>query len=168
MKNKELYELKEVISRVHDKGNNKFKLALLLNEKQVDERIETLDKLREQSEEFKTFEEKRRDLITAHAEIDSSGQVVVYSEPDGKGEKSTDGFGYPKITKDNADYEEKMKALQDEYKDVIDAEVKKQSDFVETLEQDVEPTIDFSTIPFESMPEIAYGEMKVLMPFIEK
>ena len=168
MKNKNLYELKEVISRINNKGNNKFKLALLLNEKMIEERVETLDKLREQSDEFKAFEQKRQELITAHAELDENGQVVVYSQPEGRGEKSTNGYGYPNIVKEVKQYEKEFAALQEENKEVIDGEVKKQSDFVETVNQPVEPAIEFSSIPFDSVPEIEYEEMKVLMPFIEK
>ncbi|WP_461644099.1 hypothetical protein [Labilibaculum euxinus] len=168
MKNKNLYELKEAIKRVNNKGNNKFKLALLLNEKMIDERIGSIDKLREQSDEFKAFEQKRHELITAHAELDENGQVIVYSQPEGNGGKSKDGYGYPNIVKDKKKYEKELITLQEEYKDVIEAEVKKQSDFVETLNQALEPAIEFSSIPFDSVPEIAYEEMKVLMPFIEK
>lgn len=168
MKNKNLYELKEAISRVNNKGNNKFKLALLLNEKMIDERIESIEKLREQSEEYKAFEQNRHELISAHAELDDNGQVVVYSQPDGKGERSNDGYGYPNIVKEKKKYEKQMNKLQEENKEVVDAEVKKQSEFVETLGQDVEPAIEFSTVSFDSVPEIEYEEMKVLMPFIEK
>ena len=168
MKNKNLYELKEVISRVNNKGNNKFKLALLLNEKMIDERIETIDKLREQSEEYKAFEQKRHELITAHAELDENGQVIVYSQPEGKGVITNDGYGYPNIVKEKKKYEKQLSSLQEDNKDVIDAEIKKQSDFAETLDQELDPAIEFSSIPFDCVPEIEYEEMKVLMPFIEK
>ncbi|MCT4648629.1 MAG: hypothetical protein N4A74_26815 [Carboxylicivirga sp.] len=168
MKNKNLYELKEAIGRVNNKGNNKFKLALLLNEKRIDERIETINKLREQSEEYKAFEQKRHELIASHAELDENGQVMVYSQPEGKGGISNDGYGYPNITKDKKKYEKQLTALQEENKEVIEAEMKKQNDFVETLEQELEPAIEFSSVPFDAVPEIEYEEMKVLMPFIEK
>ncbi|WP_421921234.1 hypothetical protein [Marinifilum sp.] len=168
MKNKNLYELKEAISRVNNKGNNKFKLALLLNEKMIDERIESIEKLREQSEEYKAFEQNRHELISAHAELDDNGQVVVYSQPEGQGGISNDGYGYPNIVKEKKEYEKQLNSLQEENKEVIDAEVKKQSEFVETINQDVEPAIEFSTVSFDCIPEIEYEEMKVLMPFIEK
>jgi len=168
MKNKNLYELKEAISRVNNKGNNKFKLALLLNEKMIDERIESIDKLREQSDEYKAFEQKRNELISAHAELDENGQVIVYANADGQGEKSKNAYGYPNIVKEKEAYEKQMISLQDENKDIIEVEVKKESDFVETLNQDLEPAIEFSLIPFDSVPEMEYDEMKVLMPFIEK
>ncbi len=108
MKNRNLYELKEVINRVNNKGNNKFKLALLLNEKMIDERIETLEKLREQSDEIKAFEQKRNELITAHAELDENGQVIIYSQPEGNGEKSVNGYGYPNIVKEKDKYENRF------------------------------------------------------------
>ena len=168
MKNKNLYELKEAIGRVNNKGNNKFKLALLLNEKMIDERIETINKLREQSEEYKAFEQKRHELIASHAELDENGQVVVYSQPNGMGEKARDGYGYPNIVKEKEEYEKQLSALQEENNEVIEAEMKKQNDFVETLEQELEPAIEFSSVPFDAVPEIEYEEMKVLMPFIEK
>ncbi len=168
MKNKNLYELKEVINRVNKKGNNKFKLALLLNEKMIDERIESIDKLREQSEEYKAFEQKRHELIASHAELDENGQVIVYSQPDGKGSVTNDGYGYPNIVKEKKKYEKQLTELQEENKEVVEAEIKKQSDFVETLDQEIDPAIEFSSIPFDAVPEIEYEEMKVLMPFIEK
>lgn len=168
MKNKNLYELKEVINRVNKKGNNKFKLALLLNEKMIDERIESIDKLREQSEEYKAFEQKRHELIASHAELDENEQVIVYSQPDGKGSVTNDGYGYPNIVKEKKKYEKQLTELQEENKEVVEAEIKKQSDFVETLDQEIDPAIEFSSIPFDAVPEIEYEEMKVLMPFIEK
>ena len=167
MKNRNLYELKEAISRVNSRGNNKFKLALLINEKMIDERIESLEKLREQSEEFKNFEQKRQEIIVAHAETDDSGQVIVYSQPGGNGEKTSNAYGYPNIIKDKEECEQKLADLQEEYKETIDAEVKKQTDFAETLNQPVEPEMKFNAVPFENVPEIEYEEMKVLMPFIE-
>lgn len=167
MKNKNLYELKEVIGRVNNKGNNKFKLALLLNEKMIEERIEALEKLREQSKEYKAFEQKRHELISNHAELNENGQVIVYSQPDGKGSITNDGYGYPNIVKEKKKYEKQLAALQEENKEVIDAEMNKQSDFVETLDQEIDPAIEFSSILFDAVPEIEYEEMKVLMPFIK-
>ena len=167
MKNKNLYELKEVIKRINGKGNNNFKLALLLNEKLIDERIESLEKLHEQSDEFKQFEQKRREIITDHAEVDENGQVVIFSQPEGKGEKNMNGYGYPNIVKDKKEYEKKMLALQEEYKDIIVTEQENQSNFNETLNSEVEPEIEFNSVPFDTVPEIEYEEMKVLMHFIE-
>ncbi len=166
MKNKDLYTIKEVISQVKDKGSNKFKLALIINEIELDKRIEALNKLREQSEDFKKLEEQRIKIMQKYAEKDESGNVLVFSEPGGKGEKKTDGYGFPLIKKDKKAYDEELKKLHEDNKELLDKETEKQKAFLETLDQVVDPEIKLSKIDFADLPEIGFDQLKVLMPII--
>ncbi len=167
MRNKDLFALKEVIKRVKEKGTNKFKLPLILNEKVIDNRIEAINKLREQSERLKEFEGKRRGLIAKHAEKDDAGNPIVYSEPNGKGVKQISGYGYPNIIEKKEEYEKALKDLQEEYKEEIERELSKEKEFSETLSQPVEPDLKLEKIPFENVPELGYEDLKILIPMIE-
>lgn len=167
MVNDDLYAIKQVIERVKNKGQNRFKLPLIINEKMIDERIKALEELREQSDRFKEFEQKRRDLILNHAEKDESGNPIIYSLPDGKGERLTNqGYGHPNIVERPEEFDKALKALQDEYKEDIEKEVAKEKEFAETLTQPVDPELKFNKIAFDHVPEVEYDELKVLMPMI--
>ncbi len=167
MKNKDLYLIKQVITKVKDNGSNKFKLAIILNEIEIDKRIEVLEKLREQGEDVKEYEQKRHDILKKYAETDESGNVIVYTEPGGKGEVKADGFGYPNIIKEKEKFEEETAKLQEDNKELLERELKKQKEFNETLEQDVDPKIKLTKIDFDVLPEFEYADqMKVLMPII--
>ncbi len=166
MKNKDLYLIKQVITQVKDKGSNKFKLALIINEIELDKRIEALDKLREQGEDVKAFEQERIKIMQKYAEKDEAGNVLVFSEPDGKGVKKTDGYGFTFIKKDREAYEKELEKFQEENKELLEKELKKQKEFNKTLEQDVEPKIELTKIDFDIVPEIGFDQLKVLMPII--
>jgi hypothetical protein len=167
MTNNDLYVIKDAINRVKDKGQNRFKLPLIINERMINERIKALEELKQQSDEFKEFENKRRELIVKHAEKDETGNPILYSEPEGKGKITREGYGYPKIVEKPKEYEDALKELQENYKDAIEKEVSKEKDFIETLSQPVEPNLEFNKIAFESVPELEYDELKTLMPLIE-
>lgn len=168
MKNKDLYTIKDVISQVKDKGTNKFKLALIINEIEIDKRIEALDKLNEQSKELKEFEEKRREIMSKYAEKYENGNVKVYSAPGGKGEIKTDGYGFPNITKDKEAYDKEIQKLNEDNKKLLEKEAEKQKAFLSTLEQNVSPEISLNMIEFENLPELEFDQMKILMPIINR
>jgi hypothetical protein len=133
----------------------------------IDDRIKAPEELKQQSDEFKEFENKKRELIVKHAEKDETGNPILYSEQGGKGKITNEGYGYPKIVEKPDEYEKSLKELQEKYKDAIDKEVSKEKDFIETLSQPVEPDLEFNKIAFESVPELEYDELKTLMPIIE-
>lgn len=162
--NKQLFDLKSSIQRVKELGSNSFKLPLILNEMKIDERIRALEELRKPSKKMQEYEEKRRQLFSKHAELDGSGQLVLYSEPDGKGERRQD-FGIPNIVNEKEAFEEANKELLDEYKEELEKAKKKQEEFQETLSQEAE--IKLQRIPFDVLPEVKYEDMKVLLPIIE-
>ena len=163
MKNWELYELKKAIEGVKNKGNNRFKLPLLLNEKIIEERIATLETLRKPSEKYNTYLQEKRALITKHGELDESGQIILYSEPNGQGVRRYD-FGLPNIIKCVDEYNEKLEVLDKKNKAVIDAEAKKQEEFEKTLEE--EANVELKKIPFDEIPELDYEQLKKLFPIV--
>ena len=165
MKNADLFSMKNAIQSVKEKGSNKFKLPLILNEMKIDEHLKALEELRKPSDKFQEYEQKRRELILKHAELDESGNIKLYSEAKGQGNRLYD-YGIPNIVKDEADFEEKNKALQEEYKEVIEKQKKASEDFNDTLKEDAK--IELSKIPFAEFPEVSYDEMKVLMPLIDE
>jgi len=164
MKNETLFTLKKVIEQVKEKGTNKFKLPLILNEMKIDEHIKALEELRKPSKKYEEFLEKRKAIVSEHAAIDEKGQIILYSLEGGQGERKYD-FGYPNIVKDVPEFKTKSEALETQYKTTLDAEKKKQDAFLKTLEEDAD--IELKKIAFEDVPELDYDHLKVLMQIIE-
>ena len=100
-----------------------------------------------------------------HGETEK-GELVIYTEKDGKGERTANG--YPNIIKDKETYEEKQKALEEEYKKHIDEQKQKAQDFNKTLTNEVMPEITFSKIPFASLPVMDYDDLRTLLPMIQQ
>lgn len=163
--NADLFRLKNAIQSVKEKGSNKFKLPLILNEMKIDEHLKALEELRKPSDKFQEYEQKRRELILKHAELDEGGNIKLYSEENGQGKRLYD-YGFPNIVKDEKEFKEKNKALQEEYKEVIEKQQKAAEEFENTLKTDAD--IELKKIPFEEFPEMSYEELKILMPIIDE
>ncbi len=163
--NADLFRLKNAIQSVKEKGSNKFKLPLILNEMKIDEHVKALEELRKPSAKFQEYELKRRDLILKHAELDEKGEIKLYSQEDGKGERAY-SYGFPNIVKNKKEFEQKNKELQEEYKEEIEVAKKQQKEFEATLNEKAD--IELKKIPFEEFPEMSYEELKVLMPLIDE
>ncbi len=163
--NADLFGMKNAIQSVKEKGSNKFKLPLILNEMKIDEHLKALEELRKPSDKFQEYEQKRRELILKHAELDESGNIKLYSEENGQGKRLYD-YGIPNIIKDEKEFKEKNKALQEEYKEVIEKQKKASEEFEKTLSEQAD--IELKTIAFEDFPEMGYEELKILMPIIDE
>lgn len=165
MTNNDLYLIKASISNVKDNGNNQYKMLLILNEMKIDERLKVLEQLVQPTEKYQEYVQKARELANEHGEQEN-GNLVVYTLPNGQGEKTT-GNGYPHIIKDKEAYDEKYKALEKQYSKAIEEHKKKATDFNKTLFEDVSPVIAFDKIPFSIVPEMSYSDLRALMPIIE-
>lgn len=161
MKNETLFTLKQVITEVKEKGTNKFKLPLILNEMKIDEQIKALEELRKPSPEFEEFQKEQTKLMADHAEIDEQGNVAVYSEPNGKGQRIYDGYGAPNIVKDVDKFNAKIEDLREKHKAILEAENTKQEDFQKTLQDDCD--IELKTIDFEDVPDMPYDLLKIFI-----
>lgn len=160
MKNEKLFALKEAILKVKEKGSNRFKLALILNEIEIDKYISALNKLREPSEGYKEFLEKRRELFIAHAEVDEKGELILYEKEGGKGVRKFD-FGIPNIVRSKAKFEKGMKELGVEYKEILEKEKVIQEDFNNTLQEECE--VKLKEVSIEDVPEMEYDLLKVFI-----
>jgi hypothetical protein len=163
--NADLFRMKNAIQSVKEKGSNKFKLPLILNEMKIDEHLKALEELRKPSDKFQEYEQKRRELILKHAELDEKGEIKLYSQEDGKGERAY-SYGFPNIVKNKKEFEVKNKALRDEYKEAIEKQKKASEEFEKTLSEQAD--IELKTIAFEDFPEADYEELKGLMPLIDE
>jgi len=161
MKNTDLFLLKQVIAKIKDKGSNKFKLQLILNEGKIDERIKALEELKKPSEDEKALFEKRDKIVLEHAEISENGNVVLYNAPNGGGGLSKGDRGYPNIVKDFDEYSDKIKALETEFEDTLKEMGQRDKEFSETLQEKTD--IELRIINFEDVPEIEYDFLKVLI-----
>ena len=163
MTNNDLYAIQEVIAKVKNKGENRFKLPLILNEQMIAARIAALEELRKPSEAFEEFEKRRREVISQHSEKDDSGNVALYATP-GCLERVSQGMGYPKVLNKEA-FDAGMTALHEEFKDLLAAEQAKQEDFTKTLEEPAD--VELKKIPFDCFPELDYDDLKVLLIMID-
>lgn len=164
MKNKQLFEIKEAIVAVKEKGTNKFKLPLILNEMAIDGHIKALEELRKPSEDYNKFLQEKRELLAGHAEVDEQGTIILYSGQNGTGQRRHD-YGFPNIVKAPKTFETTAKELEEKYKTVLEKESKKQEEFTKTLEENTD--IELKKIPFADVPEIEYDYLRILMPMIE-
>lgn len=162
MTNNDLYAIKEVIAKVRNKGDNRFKLPLILNEQMIATRIAALEELRKPSEAFEEFEKKRRDLITQTSERDESGNVLLYVTPECL-DRAVE-MGYPKVL-DKEAFDAGMTTLHEEYKDCLATEQAKQEDFTRTLEEPAD--VELKKIPFDFFPELDYDDLRVLLNMID-
>lgn len=169
MKNKDLLRLKEAIKATKRMGSNKYNYPMILNEMEIDRRIDALQQLIEPSASFKEFEQKKNELITTHAEKSESGQVNLYDRSGklidlSKYSETDKVFGFPKIAHEKDEYEKSFKELHQSYKAAIEEQQKKEQEYYsETLEEVCE--IELKSVPFEDFPEMDYELMKVFIEF---
>ena len=138
LKNSDLFLMKEVISRVKEKGSNQFKLPLILNEMKIDQHLKALEELRKPSKEYseyieevqkarnenssleyKEFIEERNKLMVKHAELDKNGDLLLYEMPYGRGKIVKSGHGYPNMINDESGFEKELKKLKEKFSDAI-------------------------------------------------
>lgn len=170
LKNFNLYEIKEVISRVSKYGSNKFKIKLMLNEELVNSRIETLEKLKEFSDGFKEYQQKYQEMALKYSEIDENGQPVLYNGPNGTGGVRNDGSGIPNIIKDVEEHDKLRIELEGQYAEDIELANQSNTKFNKTIVEDVDPDMGFYKIDSDILPEVNddswYEYIKVLKPLI--
>ena len=164
--NHQLYDLKNAISQIKEKGTNQFNIELIANEMEIDKRIEILEKLKEPSEKFKEYQTEQLKLATEYCETEN-GSVVLYSLPGGEGDR-VNGNGWPKPIRDKEEYEKKYEEMRVKYKKDIDAYDKKLTEYRKTLTEPVKPALELNKIDFKLFPEIPYDTLKVMWPLVNK
>lgn len=157
--NEDLYSIKQAITNVKDLGTNKFKLPLILLEIELDKHIKALDELREPTEEFKKYDEQKKQKIAAASEQNADGTLVLYEFPEGRGKVV--GNGYPKIVGNIKVLEKELKKLDSDFKEEIEKHTKKVTKWQELLSD--ESTIEVKPVPYALFPEMSYFDLKVLL-----
>jgi predicted nucleic acid-binding Zn-ribbon protein len=134
MKKAEVLQLNAALETASEKGNLKFKYALLKNIKKIAAEVEALKKLSETANEcLKAFNEARQKLI----ESKLNGRTEI---------KQTD-----------ADFAETLAAIkamkEGEFKadfETYETQVKKLEEF---MNEEIEKPFDFHTVAFENLPD---------------
>jgi hypothetical protein len=173
LKNKQLYDFNVAATALSKYGKGGFRVKMLIIEDLSKERIEKLDKIKDPSDEYKEFQTKYQELATAHSEMGDNGIPILYKNPDGTGEKMQDGFGFPNIINNVDEFKLKSEELSKEYDDAINSLVESEKEWLDHLEQDVDPEITFPTIDAKLLPDEINEEydysvyLRVLKPLIK-
>lgn len=144
---KQVIELFAALSTSVKKGNAKFKYATLKNTKLIESEIESLKAIEKEIEETMTgFNEKRNEIIRKYG-------------------KETDGV--IAVAQDSKDFKKAVKeldALQIEFKDQIEAQKAKVTDYEALLNEQVEFAFGFHELTIDNVPDdITDEEMKQLI-----
>ena len=148
MKNrKQVIELFAALTTSVKKGNAKFKYAILKNTKLIESEIESLKAIEKEIEETVSgFNEKRNEIIRKYG-------------------KEADGV--ISITPDSENFEtavKELEALQIEFKDQIELQKSKVTDYESLLNESVDFAFALNEITIENVPDdITDEEMKQLM-----
>lgn len=144
---KQIIELFAALTTSVKKGNAKFKYAILKNTKLIESEIESLKAIEKEIEETMTgFNEKRNEIIRKYGK---EADGVISIAPDSK--------DFKKAVKE-------LEALQIEFKDQIELQKSKVTDYEALLNESVEFAFAFNEITIENVPDdITNEEMKALM-----
>jgi len=130
-----------------ERTNVKFHYTIQKNKRLLETEVKSMQEAGAPptEERYNTFEKSRQDLCKLYAIKDEKGLPTV--------NEKTKNFVIAEETQ--TEFEEKMNALREEYKDIIEMIIKREKDFIDLLRQEVE--IDFVLIPLSIMPETLVG-----------
>jgi hypothetical protein len=151
-----LLEMNQLFNKLADKPSSvKFHYIILKNKRLLVDEIDSIQKANEPSEGYYAFEKARVDLCT------------VYSQKDDDGKTKIEHNSFVLVEDKEEEFNTKVKELQEEYQDVLDAFQKSRDEFSDLLQSDVE--IDFVKIPMSTMPNTLLGEeVEILFDIIEE
>lgn len=131
-KNRELLQFKADFDKLKALTGVKFVIKLNRNLKMVNDELEILEKLHEESEEVKTFREKGQQLYAEYSEKNPDGSPKTEVAQSFQG--PINRFVLKKATE--IELVAKVKALEEKYKKAIDTQAKKEQDYQDALEQE--------------------------------
>jgi len=172
--NNDLFAINTVLNAcINFDAETKFFIYVHENLSLVSNRVTTLNKLREESKEYKTYVAEKNKIALSNCELNSHGDLKLYTSIDSD-EVITkfDTIGYPKPLKDKKEvFDTAIKELNEQYKLTIDSYNAKLEKFNNMLKDKVEPEIKFIKIPESLVPKfpknVAFSYTKVLMPLID-
>ena len=148
-------ELYGVLNQLgNTKGPVKFGFIAAKNKRVAEPEVKSLQEANKPIPEYMESEDKRLKLCREYAEKDDKGNPVVMGQ----------AF---KIQEDlKAEFDEKIEALKEEYKETIEETEKRQEEFRKLLEEEIE--LEFNTFKMSEMPEeMLNRDMDVLYELIE-
>ncbi len=137
MKRKDLYGLLEGFEAVKNLQGVKFAYARAKNKKLVLNEIELINESMKMTDEYLEYEKKRVELCKEFCEKNEKGTPVIKNNT------------YAGLT-GNTKFDEKLKKLREEFKEVIDARETQIEESNKMLDEEVE--IDFHMILLKDVP----------------
>lgn len=138
----EMWALFEKLSG--EKNNVKFYYTILKNKKVIEPEVEILKSANEAPEKHQEFEQKRLVLCGDFCEKDDDGKPEI------------EGNNFVILPEKRSDFEGKLEALKEEYKEMFDKIEASQKEFDELLNEEIE--VEFSLIPMSTVPKELVGQ----------
>ena len=156
-----LFALDVLFNRLgNEKTNVKFHYTLAKNKRLLVPEIEALKESRTTSDEYNKFQEERIELCKEYCKKDDNGNPVIL-DPNTPQSR----YDFEDDQKELLDKE--IKPLTEKYKEAIDEQDKKEKEFFELLEEEVE--IPFYQFNLKYMPESVLGaDVELLFDLIEE
>ena len=153
MKKGDLFALNAGLAACGGLKGVKFAYAIAKNTSIVKKEVDIIQEAIKPSKEFQTYEEKRIQLAMDHAKKDPKGQPIIADNR--------------YVIEDQAVFDEAIKNLREENKDVIDGQKKSNEEYEEMLKEEIE--IELYKIGQDLLPEdITASQVTGIMPIINE
>jgi len=156
MTNKEAFILHAVIGKFEkeDKVPTKFAWALMRTKKKLKALVDSMNELRQPSEEIQEYEKKRIALCEEYSEKDEDGKPVIENQ------------NYKILEGKREALDEEIKKLRDENKEAFDAQEAKMKELDELMEEEAD--VEVYKVKEQYLPDtISVGDLQILEPMIE-
>ena len=156
-KNRDLQTFKAEFKKLKDLTGVKFVIKLNRNLNKINEELDLLEKLHEESEEVKDFKRKGQNLYSEYSEKNADGSPKT---------EVVQGFQGPinKFVlnkKKEGELSIKVKAIEKEYKKAIDTQNQKERDYQEAMNSDLK--LEFVMVEERDIPKnITMEQMGIL------
>jgi len=153
--NKQVRIMWEIFGRMSGKTlNRKLAFAIAKNKSHIEHIVKALDEVRKPAEEYREFESKRYDVVKEYGKRDKEGNLKIIN-----------GIEYEIDPKKRKEFDEKVEALKEEYKEVIERTETQVKEYADVLDEKVE--VDLHFINEDLLPEeITPAEIEGLSHFI--
>lgn len=142
----------EAVSK--QKAPVRFAYGIAKNMRLLKDEVGAIQEARMPPEKFQEFERKRIKICRDLADKDDNGQPVVL------------GIQF-KVTENEAELNEKIDALREEYKEAIEEFNEREKEVVKLLKEEVE--FDVYKVDFSEFPEkMSAEQMEVLLDFVNE
>lgn len=147
MKNSDIYQFLANEKVLNDIKSNKVKCSIFRNMKKLESERDVLNKLLDQTGEFKEYEKER----------------LALNERYTKKKKVVNGKEVYDIPKDKREeYDKEMNEFTDSNKEVLDARDKQVNDFNQLLTEPMSEDVEISKVSMDDCESLTYEQMKII------